>query len=114
VRALLEGIACEFALSLDLLRRHGIDARLIRATGGGSKNAWWMQLIADVTRVPVEVVAQDEPGSFGAAILAGVGASVYGSVSAAVAQLVTVARRYEPDAARGKLYDGVRARLSAG
>ena len=114
MRALLESIACEFALSLERLARHGIATRVVRATGGGSKNAWWMQLVADLTGVPVEVVAQDEPGAFGAAILAGVGAGVYTSVSAAVADLVTVARRFEPDPSRGALYAGVRARLGAG
>jgi len=114
VRALLEGIACEFSLSLDGLRRHGIMPQLIRATGGGSKNAWWLQLTADVSGVPVEVVAQDEPGTFGAAILAGVGAGVYESVSAAVAELVTVSRRFEPDPQRGALYADVLRRLTAG
>jgi sugar (pentulose or hexulose) kinase len=113
VRALLEGIACEFSLSLDLLRRRGIDSSLIRATGGGSRNAWWMQLTADVTGVPVEVVAQSEPGAFGAAILAGVGVGAYPSVSSAVDRLVTVARRFEPDPTRGARYDGVRARLGS-
>jgi sugar (pentulose or hexulose) kinase len=111
VRALLEAIACEFANSLGSLGRHGIMPQLIRATGGGSRNAWWLQLMADVTGLPIEVVAQDEPGAFGAAILAGVGAGAYASVSSAVAQLVPVAGRYEPDAQRGSLYDGVRARL---
>jgi xylulokinase len=114
VRALLEGIACEFSLSLDLLRRRGIELHLIRATGGGSRNAWWLQLMADVTGIPIEVVAQDEPGAFGAAILAGVGAGAYESVSAAVARLVTVSRRFEPNAERGAAYDGVRQRLAAG
>jgi sugar (pentulose or hexulose) kinase len=114
VRSLLEGIACEFSLSLDQLRRRGIESRLIRATGGGSKNAWFAQLLADVSGVPVEVVAQDEPGAFGAAILAGVGAGVYASVSSAVAELVSVSRRFEPDPARGALYAGVRRRLAAG
>ena len=114
VRALLEGIACEFSLSLDLLRRRGIELHLIRATGGGSRNAWWLQLMADLTGIPIEVVAQEEPGAFGAAILAGVGAGVYESVSAAVARLVTVSRRFEPNAARGAAYDGVRQRLAAG
>lgn len=114
VRALLEGIACEFALSLDTLRGRGIELHLIRATGGGSRNAWWLQLMADVTGIPIEVVAQEEPGAFGAAILAGVGAGVYESVSAAVAQLVTVSRRFEPNSARGSLYDDVRRRLAAG
>jgi xylulokinase len=112
VQALLEGIACEFSLSLDLLRRRGIELRLIRATGGGSKNAWWLQLMADLSGIPIEVVAQDEPGAFGAAILAGVGAGVYESVSAAVARLVTVSQRFEPDAARGAAYAGVRDRLA--
>ncbi len=114
VRALLEGIACDFSLTLDRLRSRGIEPRLIRATGGGSKNGWWLQLMADLSGIPVEVVAQDEPGAFGAAILAGVGAGVYESVSTAIAELVTVARRFEPDAARGAAYADVRQRLSAG
>jgi xylulokinase len=114
VRALLEGIASDFSLSLDLLRGRGIESRLVRATGGGSKNAWFAQLLADVSGIPVEVVAQDEPGAFGAAILAGVGAGVYDSVSTAVAELVTVSRRYDPNAERGARYAGVRRRLAAG
>ena len=111
VRAVLEGIACRFSLTLDLFRRHGIQPMLVRATGGGAKSAWWMQLKADLTGLPVEVVAQDEPGAFGAAILAGVGAGAYGSVSDAVRDLVAVGRRYEPDPARGALYGGVRRQL---
>ena len=114
VLALLEGIACEFALSLDRLRRHGVTPTLIRATGGGSRNGWWLQLMADLCGVPIEVVAQDEPGAFGAAIMAGVGAGVYTSVSAAVVDLVRVSRRYDPDTARGTLYADVRRRMAAG
>jgi xylulokinase len=111
VRAILEAIACDFSLSVDRLRGRGIEPRLIRATGGGSHNSWWLQLMADVSSLPIEVVAQDEPGAFGAAILAGVGAGVYESVSTAVARLVTVARRFEPDARRLELYADVRRRL---
>jgi sugar (pentulose or hexulose) kinase len=70
-----------------------------------------MQLKADVAGVPVEVVAEDEPGTFGAAILAGVGAGAYPSVSEAVARLVLVAHRYQPDRERGASYATVRARL---
>ena len=113
VRALLEGVACEFSLTLDVLRRHGVEPRLVRATGGGSRSAWWLQLKADVTGVPIEVVDQDEPGAFGAAILAGVGAGNYPSVSSAVEALVRVRRRFEPDPERGRRYAGVRERLVA-
>ena len=59
-------------------------------------------------------MAQDEPGAFGAAILAGVGAGVYDSVSSAVAELVTVSRRFEPDLERGASYADVRDRLALG
>jgi xylulokinase len=111
IRGLLEAIATTFSNTLDGLRRRGVDSTLVRATGGGSKLGWWLQLHADVCGIPVEVVQQDEPGAFGAAILAGVGAGVYPSVSAAVEQLVKVARRFEPDGARGARYAPLRRRL---
>ena len=111
VRALLEAIAVHFAITVDGLRRRGVECKLVRATGGGSRLDWWLQLHADITGVPVEVVAQEEPGAFGAAILAGVGAGVYPSVSEAVEGLVRVSRRFEPDRERGARYAPVRARL---
>jgi sugar (pentulose or hexulose) kinase len=112
IRALLEAIACEFSLTLERLGRRGIESSLVRATGGGSKLEWWLQLHADLCGIPFEVVKQEEPGAFGAAILAGVGAGVYPSVSTAVAQLVAVARRFEPDRKRGEMYADFRARLA--
>lgn len=113
IRALLEAIACEFSLTLDRLRRRGIASSLVRATGGGAKLDWWLQLHADVCALPVEVVAQDEPGAFGAAILAGVGTGVYPSVSDAVRRLVAVSHRFEPDAERGARYAELRHRLNS-
>jgi xylulokinase len=112
VRALLEAITCRFSLRLDILRRHGLEPALIRATGGGSNSSWWMQLHADVSGVPVEAVAQDEPGTFGAAILGGLGTGAYASLSGAVARLVRIARRFEPDPRRGACYEPIRARLA--
>ena len=107
----MESIACGFAMAVGRLRHCGYEPRLIRASGGGAKSEWFMQLHADLTGLPVEVVSQEEPGTFGAAILAGVAAGVYESVSAAVAALVTPSRRYEPDARRGRLFDGIRHRV---
>ena len=112
IRALLEAIACEFSLTIERLRLRGIDSSLVRATGGGSKLDWWLQLHADVCGIPFEVVAQDEPGAFGAAILAGVGAGVYPSVPSAVSRLVAVSKRFEPDVKRGGLYADLRHRLA--
>jgi xylulokinase len=112
IRALLEAIACEFALTLERLRGRGIESSLVRATGGGSKLDWWLQLHADACGIPFEVVAQEEPGAFGAAILAGVGAGVYPSVATAVSELVAVSNRFEPDFDRGAMYADVKRRLA--
>lgn len=113
VRAVMEGIALRFAIKLDGLRERGIDSTLIRATGGGSASAWWMQLHADLTGIPVEIVGHDQPGTFGAAILAGVGAGLYESVSSAEAAFVRVSKRFEPDGTRAAHYAAWRARLAS-
>lgn len=112
VRALLEGIACDFSLALDRLRRRGHAPEVIRASGGGSRSPWFMQLHADLTGLPVEVVGQSEPGAFGAALLAGVGSGVFPNLPAAVDRMVAVSRTYEPNGDRGRRYDEVRARLA--
>ncbi|MFI5282532.1 MAG: L-fuculokinase [Candidatus Dormibacterales bacterium] len=113
IRSLLEAIACEFSMTMDRLKKRGVEVSLVRATGGGANLSWWLQLHADVCGVPFEVVAQDEPGTFGAAILAGVGAGAYPSVSSAVQKLASVAKRFEPNLERGALYSGIRDRLAA-
>lgn len=112
VRSILEGIACDFSLALDRLRRRGHAPQVIRASGGGASSPWFMQLHADLTGLPVEVVGQSEPGTFGAALLAGVGCGVYPDLPVAVDRLVTVSHRYEPNPDRGRRYDEVRARLA--
>ncbi len=104
VRALLEVVACDFALALDGLAPYGLRSNLVRVSGGGARMPWWLQLHADVCGRPVEVTTQDEPGAFGAALLAGVGAGVYRSVTDAATERVHVSRRYEPDLHRGALY----------
>jgi xylulokinase len=114
VKALFEAIAIQFSESLETLARRGVASEVVRATGGGSKSAWFMQLTADISGRPVEVVEQEEPGTFGAAILAGVGAGIYQSVSQATVDLVRVGRRYEPDRTRGDRYTAVRERIARG
>jgi xylulokinase len=68
-----------------------------------------MQLKADLTGLPFEVVAEPEAGALGAAILAGVADRTYGSIEQAVDAIGVAVRRYEPDAARAARYDRRRA-----
>lgn len=104
LQGLLEAISCEFARSVTRLAARGYGLRVIRAAGGGSKLPWFMQLHADLTGVPVEVVAEDEPGAHGAAMLAGVGTGTYEAVDIAAARLAEVGVSFEPSQERRQQY----------
>jgi sugar (pentulose or hexulose) kinase len=105
VRAALEGIAIELTLAVGALRSAGCPIRSCTVAGGGARSPWWMQLKADLLGIPVHVAHVREPGTLGAAMLAGVGAGVYGSVGEAAAQ-ARIAKRFEPDEARASRYEG--------
>ena len=65
--------------------RPGSGAGRLRVDGGMAANDWLMQFIADIADAPVERPAVTETTALGAALLAGVGAGLYGSLEEAVA-----------------------------
>lgn len=83
-RAALEGLCFQMRHALEILcQATGFEARGIRAVGGGSRNALWNQLRADVTGLPITITEQKEATALGAAMFAFVGAGVFASVSEA-------------------------------
>jgi xylulokinase len=104
VQAMLEGVAYELAVTIELLQQAGIKTECMRASGGGTKLGWWMQLKADLSGIPIEVSDQLEPGTLGAALLAGTAIDVYDSISEAVSQVQSFTKYYEPDLHRAKLH----------
>lgn len=103
VKATMEGVACDLTFAIDALRGAGSPIRRCRVAGGGAGSAWWMQLKADLLGMPVEVPSQAEPGTFGAALLAGVGLGTYASLAEA-SERVGIRRRFAPDAARAEAF----------
>lgn len=77
-RAVQEGIVFAFRYGLDIMRENGMNPQVIRA---GQANLFLSPLFAqafvDATGVPVELYMND--GSVGAALGAGIGATVFGS-----------------------------------
>jgi glycerol kinase len=95
VRATLESIAYQTRDLVDAMRAAGRPITVLRADGGGTANAFLMQLQADVLGVPVEVAAIRETTALGAAFLAGLGVGVWPNADA-LAATRSVATRYEP------------------
>ncbi len=95
-RAVFEGVTFGLKHNLDHLRTMGVAPREIRATGGGAKSTFWLQMLADVLEIPVVTMEVDEGPAFGAAILAGVGIGVWQSVEQACDHVVKTSRTIHP------------------
>jgi len=70
LRSLLEGVAFEMRLNLEILEDSGYRIDELRAVGGGAKSRIWMQLKADVIGKRISIMNVVEAGCFGAAMLA--------------------------------------------
>jgi xylulokinase len=70
LRALLEGVALEMRLNLEILRESGCEVNELRAIGGGARSQFWTQLKADVINRPITRLNVEEAGCLGAAMLA--------------------------------------------
>jgi xylulokinase len=103
-RAVLEGVAYGLRDSLELMVDLGLETHQIRASGGGARSDLWRQILADVFDTELVVINVTEGAAYGAALLAGVGAGVYGSVDEACGQTISVVRRTEPDPEKAAQY----------
>ena len=79
-----------------IIERSGVQARRIVATGGGVRVPEWTQAMADVTGLPVDVVAVPEGAALGAAWMARMAAGLESSMADA-ARWARVGQRIEPD-----------------
>ena len=82
-RAVLEGVTLSLRECLDLLCGLGQSCARVRVSGGGSRSAFWRQMMADVFGTEVVEVNVTQGAAYGAALLAGVGAGVYRDARAA-------------------------------
>jgi len=113
VRAVLEGVAYGLRDSLELVGELGASPPTGRVSGGGARSDLWLAIIASVLELPLERVAVDEGAAFGAALLGGVGAGVWGDVEAAIAATVRTSERIEPVAEWVEVYRAGHERFRA-
>jgi xylulokinase len=97
VRAVLEGVAYGLRDSLELLTALGVQAKAGRASGGGARSRLWLQIVASVLGMPLELTVLEEGYAYGAALLAGVVGGAFGDVHEAVDACVRVRSVVEPD-----------------
>jgi xylulokinase len=90
-----------------------VDAQVGRASGGGARSRLWLEIVASVLGVPLELTEVGEGSAYGAALLAGVSNGIFASAEEAVAACVRVRDRIEPNEAWSGAYDEGYARYRA-
>jgi L-ribulokinase len=105
-RALLEATAFGTRVIVETFRDSGVPVHDVVVAGGLARNPLLMQILADVTRLPLPVIDSDQAPALGAAIHAAVAAGAYPDVPAAARAMGRVGRVvHQPDAARSRAYD---------
>ena len=105
VRAVFEATCYQLARQIRVIEENtGAVCKRLRTLGGAQKNEFWLQMKADVTGKPVEVIANPEVTLLGAAILAGMGAGIYKNERDALSRMTFPMKVYEPDSIRHEEY----------
>jgi xylulokinase len=107
-RALFEALAFQLRLAVDTYA--GLTGETfpdVICIGGGSQNAFWVQMKADVLDRRIRVSALRENTAHGAALLAGIGAGVYRDVEEACALASPPLQDYLPNPAHVRIYGDI-------
>ena len=103
-RAVYEGIAFSLRDVLTQFQARQIEMRSARIIGGGSKSKVWRQIVADVLDLEI-LLPQTTDASFGAALIAGVGAGVFADEMTAARTCARIVDKATPDRERAARYD---------
>ncbi|HSV31638.1 MAG TPA: FGGY family carbohydrate kinase, partial [Atribacteraceae bacterium] len=108
-RAILEGIAYEYAYYLGVLRELIPDASFyeVRVVGGGAKSSFWNRIKASVLGIPYVELDRTECAIWGAALVAGHSAGVFSDLAGKSSATVNRVKTYPPDEELSKTYEQI-------
>ncbi|UCB46841.1 MAG: hypothetical protein JSV25_05320 [Spirochaetota bacterium] len=104
VKSFMESISYDHVNTLSLLGNEGVNVEYVRAMGGGTRSVWWTQLKSDMMGIPIEVISQPEPGTRGAALLAGLAVNAFEDITETSRAHAGTIRIHEPDKSRAALH----------
>jgi len=104
-RAVIEGVCYSLRDCLEIFREMKVPVKEVRVTGGGAKNAFWFQTLADIFGQETCSLVASEGAAYGVALLAAVGTKEFKSVEEACEATVKTCNPVKPDAKRAKIYE---------
>ena len=97
LQAVYEGVVFCHMTHLNRMLERFTDVQVLRVTGGPAHSEVWMQMLADVSGLAIELPQVEETGCAGAALAALVGTGEYPDFYAAQRMLKYAIRTLEPD-----------------
>lgn len=107
IRAILEGTAFALRHNVEVAQEAGVTLTEIRSVGGGTRNALWNQIKADVLGLPVLLPEASVGAPFGDAILVGMGVGLYPDVKRTLRDIIKLESRYEPNRENHEQYNEI-------
>jgi xylulokinase len=104
-RAVVESVAYAIRDVIEVMEEAGLTVADLRISGSPSRSPLWNQIKADVTGRRLLVPAMPDSDLAGDACLALYGLKEHASIAAASEAIVRMGAVFEPDPARGRVYD---------
>lgn len=105
-RALMESLAFGARKIIETMKEHGVEIKEIVAAGGILKNKTLMQILSDVTRIPLSISQSNTVGALGSAVYGAVAAGCYPTLEEASAAMgEKISNVYKPHENRSVEYD---------
>ena len=99
LQAIYEGVLFSLMHHLNRMKQRFPNANVLRVTGGPTKSSIWMQMLADITGMELEIPEVEETGCFGAAQMAMQGVNI--NTKLLLSQSMT---KYSPNLAYFEIY----------
>lgn len=103
-RSLLEGVAFGIRHNFEMMSEEGVIPQRILAVGGGTKNRLWLQVVADICDIELNVPEVQIGACYGDAFLAGVGVGLFSKLSE-IKQWVKFKEKIKPNRLHKKKYE---------
>jgi len=97
-RSILEGCSYGLKYNLEFILAKSIDYKKAIASGGASKNKFWLQMMSDILNISITRSYYDNGASIGSAMLAGIGVGAFDDFK----QVKEVVCKYDLDFKPGK------------
>lgn len=103
-KALMEAVAYEDFLNMELIGQAGIHFKSLCTCGGGAKSPYWVQMKADMLNMPIESLGSIQAGTTGSVMMAGVACGIYKNLQEASAVFRKEGVWYTPNEKKHALY----------